>query len=109
MGRMTAREVESFAKTRGRYGDGMYLRVLDPGRRIYWVYRYRLAGKEREISIGPYPEVSLADARAKHAALRKIVVSDKRDPLADKRAAKAAVATPSVKPTFREIADDYIA
>ena len=113
MGRMTAREVESFAKTRGRYGDGdgMYLRVLDPGRRIYWVYRYRLAGKEREISIGPYPEVSLADARAKHAALRKIVVSDKRDPLADKRAAKASAsnASAAAKPTFGECADHHIA
>jgi integrase len=94
----------------GRHGDGdgLYFRAIGE-RRAYFVYRYRAAGKEREVSIGPYPEVSLADARAKHAALRKIVVSDKRDPLADKRAAKAAVATPSVKPTFREIADDYIA
>ena len=113
MGRLTAREVESFAKTRGRYGDGdgMYLRVLDPGRRIYWVYRYRLAGKEREISIGPYPEVSLADARVKHAAHRNSVVVHKRDPLADKRAAKASASNASAasKPTFGECADAYLA
>ena len=97
--------------TTERYGDGdgLYLRVLDPGRRIYWVYRYRINKKEREISIGPYPEVTLADARAKHAAFRKTVVSDKRDPLAEKRAAKAAISTPSVKPTFGEVADAHVA
>ena len=113
MGRLTAREVESFAKTRGRYGDGdgMYLRVLDPGHRIYCVYRYSIAGKEREISIGPFPEVSLAEARIKHAAFRKIVVVDKRDPLADKRAAKASAsnASAAAKPTFGECADHHIA
>ncbi len=111
MGRLTAREVESLAKTRGRYGDGdgLYLKVLDPGRRIYWVYRFSIGGKEREASVGPYPEFSLAEARIKHAALRKTVVVDKIDPLAQKRAAKAAMATPSVKPTFGECADRHVA
>ena len=88
---------------------GSTFELLDPGRRIYWVYRYRINKKEREISIGPYPEVTLADARAKHAAFRKTVVSDKRDPLAEKRAAKAAISTPSVKPTFGEVADAHVA
>ena len=107
-GKLTARAVESRAKRKGRYsdGDGLFLRVLDPGKRIYWTYRYTL-GKERETSIGPYPEMSLADARAKHADLRAMVLS-KIDPLAGKRG--AAVVTPSsVKPTFGAMADDYVA
>ncbi|MGA8714970.1 MAG: Arm DNA-binding domain-containing protein, partial [Roseiarcus sp.] len=41
----------------GRYADGqgLYFRTLGLAR-AYWVYRYRVGGKEREISLGPYPE-----------------------------------------------------
>jgi integrase len=109
-GKLTARWIASRAKRKGRYGDGdgLFLRVLDPGKRVYWTYRYTLVGKERETSIGPYPEMSLADARAKHAELRAEVLK-KIDPLAGKRNGKAAVTTPSGKPTFGAMADDYVA
>ena len=108
-GKLTARGVESLSRRRGRYGDGdgLFLRVLDPGRRVYWTYRYTLNGRERETSLGSFPELSLADARAKHAALRKSVVTDKSDPLAHKRAAIAP--TPSMKPTFGVMADEFVA
>src|ERR1700722_3562831 len=107
-GKLTGRTVESRAKRKGRYsdGDGLFLRVLDPGKRVYWTYRYTLVGRERETSIGPYPEMSLADARAKHADLRAMVLN-KSDPLAGRR--NATVAAPSGKPTFGEMADDYVA
>jgi integrase len=108
-GKLTARTVESRTKRKGRYsdGDGLFLRVLDPGKRVYWTYRFTLGGKERETSIGPYPELSLADARQKHAELRAKVLS-KIDPLAGKRS--AAVVTPTGdKPTFGAMADDYVA
>jgi integrase len=109
--KLTARGVESRSRTKGRYGDGdgLFLRVMDPGRRVYWVYRYRVHGVERETSLGAYPEVSLADARAKHAAMRKTVVTDKVDPLAGRRNAKAALNAQSGKPTFGEVADRYLA
>jgi integrase len=95
----------------GRHGDGegLFFRTLDDAK-AYWVYRYRVDNREREISIGPYPEVSLADARAKHAELRRRVVVDKADPLAEKRAEKlAAAAAPKTgKPTFGDLADAHI-
>ena len=71
-GKLTARGVESRAKRKGRFldGDGLFLRVLDPGKRVYWVYRFRLNGMDRETSIGAYPAMSLAEARIKHADLR---------------------------------------
>ena len=81
-------------------------------RKAYFVYRYYVAGKEREVSIGPYPEVSLAEARVKHAALRKTVVVDKRDPVADKRAAMASAtsaANAAAKPTFGQCVDAHVA
>ena len=90
----------------GRHGDGdgLYFRTLGLGR-AYWGYRYRTGGKEREMSLGPYPELSLIEARAKHAAVSKAVVVDKADPLADRVAAKVAV----VKvPAFGQCADAYL-
>ncbi len=43
---------------------GLYLLVKPNGAR-YWRMKYRFAGKEKKLSIGVYPDVSLADARVK--------------------------------------------
>jgi integrase len=109
MGKLTQRAIMSLVRTPGRYGDGdgLYFRVLDANR-VYWTYRYRNKGKEREMSLGPYPEITLAEARAKHAGLRASVVRDKVDPLASKRNARVETIA-NAKPTFGRIADGYIA
>ena len=71
-GKLTARSAESLAKRKGRWldGGGLFLRVLEPGHKVYWTYRFRLNGKDREMSVGSYPAMSLAEARIKHAELR---------------------------------------
>jgi integrase len=65
------------------------------------------------MSLGVWPDMSLAKARARHASEYAKVKSDaKIDPLAQKRAAKqeAAARSPTgMKPTFGEIADAYVA
>ncbi len=43
---------------------GLYLRVDASGRK-YWILRYWEQKKEHQISLGPYPEISLKDARIK--------------------------------------------
>ena len=43
---------------------GLYLRVDASGRK-YWILRYWEQKKEHQISLGPYPEISLKDARLK--------------------------------------------
>ena len=43
---------------------GLYLRVDTAGRK-YWILRYWEQKKERQISLGPYPDLSLKDARQK--------------------------------------------
>ncbi len=95
----------------GRHGDGagLYFRTVG-GDKAYWVYRYRVGRREREFSIGPYPEVSLTEARAKHTELRKRVVVDKTDPLAERQAARqvAVLAPKALKPSFGEIADAHV-
>jgi integrase len=44
-------------------GDNLYLRVRATGKA--WVYRYTKDGKAVKLGMGPYPEVTLAQARAK--------------------------------------------
>jgi hypothetical protein len=43
-------------------GAGLYLEI-DPSGGKYWRFKYRRTGKEKRISLGVYPEVSLANAR----------------------------------------------
>jgi len=67
-------------------GRGLYLWVHADGQK-YWRLRYWLAGKEKSLSLGVYPEVSLKEARAKRDAERKRL-SDNLDPAAERRAEK---------------------
>jgi hypothetical protein len=45
--------------------NGLYAEVLPSGE-ISFRYRYRLNGKREKVTIGPYPALSLNDARARH-------------------------------------------
>lgn len=60
-------------------GAGLSLRVRPDGSRL-WIFRYTSpAGKPAKKSLGPYPNVSLGDARRKADGLRKGLI-DGRDP-----------------------------
>jgi integrase len=48
---------------------GLYLDVMPTGKRI-WRYRYKFYGKEKLLTIGPYPTNSLLKARDKRDAAR---------------------------------------
>ena len=100
MAKLTTTRLKKLLTQPGRHGDGngLYFRTLGDAK-AYWVYRYRIGGKEREISIGRYPEMPLEQARKEHAKLHTQVVNDRIDPLADKHAPK-----PAAKPSFGEIA-----
>lgn len=51
-------------------GKGLYLLVKAKGGK-WWRFRYRYAGKPKLLSLGTYPEVTLADARARRDEARK--------------------------------------
>lgn len=94
----------------GMHGDGggLYLRVqVTSGDRIAksWLVRYRRAGRRRDMGLGAYPDVSLADARRKAEEARRVLAGGV-DPIA---AARAAAAAAGGIPTFREAAERYIA
>lgn len=52
--------------------DGLFVLVKPTGARL-WRFKYRIGGKEKLLSIGPYPETSLAEARARRDAARSMV------------------------------------
>lgn len=55
-------------------GEGLYLEVTPNGTK-FWRLKYRLHGKEKRISIGAYPAVTIADARkAKEEIKREIKI-----------------------------------
>src|SRR5262249_23757033 len=70
----------------GRYGDGgnLWLQV-GPGGSKSWIFRFTLAGRRREMGLGPWPAVSLAEARVKAAVQRRLLL-DGIDPLAERQA-----------------------
>jgi Arm DNA-binding domain len=50
-------------------GAGLVLEVRPEGGK-WWRYRYRFDGKEKMLSLGTYPAVSLAEARSRRNAAR---------------------------------------
>lgn len=67
-------------------GSGLYL-LIHPNGGKYWQMAYRFGGKQKTLSVGVYPEVSLADARDRREQARKLLAND-ADPSAIKQATK---------------------
>jgi integrase len=108
IGKLSAVEV---AKAKGpavlHDGGGLYLRVSASGSKS-WVFRFQLDSKRRDMGLGPYPDVSLAEARGKAADHRK-QRHDGIDPLDAKEAQRQAQRLAVAKGrTFRECATEFI-
>jgi integrase len=67
---------------------GLYLEVTPAGGKL-WRLKYRYAGKEKRLSFGAYPAVSLADARCRREEAR-IIIAQGADPGEVRKAQKAA-------------------
>ncbi len=68
--------------------DGLFLLVVPAGGK-WWRFKYRFGGKEKLLSLGTYPEVSLALARQRRDEAR-MQVADGIDPSQARKALKAA-------------------
>ena len=53
-------------------GGGLYIEVLPGGSKI-WRYSYRMGGKRPKLTIGPYPQIGIAQARDIHEGMRALV------------------------------------
>lgn len=65
---------------------GLFLHV-SPRNHKSWRLKYRLDGKEQLLTLGTYPEVSLAEAREKRNDARKLL-REGRDPRVSAKRAK---------------------
>ena len=90
-------------------GGGLYLVVKPNGGRL-WRWSYEFNGKEKLLSYGPYPAVTLARAREAHEKARTL----KRlgiDPAAEKQARKRAEEEQeraSLMPTFAALTGEWL-
>jgi len=86
-------------------GGGLFLLVNPSGSKL-WRQKYRFMGKERLLSHGQYPDISLAQARAKLNEARSIL-ADGQDPAIEKKLAQINAET-QARTTFKLIAEEYI-
>ncbi len=84
---------------------GLFLLVSRAGGKL-WRFKYRIAGKERLLSIGAYPVVSLADARSARDRA-KALLREGKDPSQAKRLKKFEVERQSAE-TFEVLAREWV-
>jgi integrase len=100
MGKLSAKRAESI-KDPGRHGDGdgLYLQVSSTGTRS-WLVFFRWHGKRREMGLGAYPAISLAEARRKAEEAHRLVRQG-IDPIEQKKRPDGSL--------FGAVADRFIA
>ena len=76
---------------------GLYLRI-DPSGRKYWILRYWEQKKEHQLSLGPYPDLSLKDARLK----RDEIQSDRA------KGKSPSLKSANIPQTFSEAAREWL-
>jgi len=70
-------------------GGGLFLLVTPTGGKL-WRLKYRFEGKEKKLTLGGYPEISLAAARQRREDARKLIANG-IDPNEVKKAQRAAI------------------
>lgn len=93
-----------------RDGGGLYLLMRPDGARWWrWDYRRPNTGKRNTLSLGTYPDTSLADARTKRDAARKLLAAGV-DPGEQRKQAKReqAAAATAAEETFEAVARDWM-
>ena len=102
---LTIKEIESAASGKHGDGNGLYLVVHTSGSK-YWRLKYRIAGKEKLLSFGVYPEVRPPEARAKAQEARDLIRAGK-DPSLERKAHKLAKKLAGAN-TFEAVAREWM-
>jgi integrase len=86
-------------------GGGLFLHVAENGGR-YWRLKYRVAGREKLLALGVYPDVTLKEARERREDARRALARGE-DPGEMKRAAKVQAEHEARHP-FRAVAEAWL-
>lgn len=107
MGKLTDVQIRNWIKAGDPVakadGDGLTFTLSAKGTGA-WVLRYRFGGKARELTLGRYPDITLAKAR-ELAAKARVHIQQGRDVAREKQ--KATIERAAAK-TLRELAADYM-
>lgn len=89
-----------------KLGDsgGLYLLVTKAGGKL-WRFKFRVDGKEKKLSFGSYPEISLAQARARREEARKLHANGIDPSLLLKHAKLKRIHSSDT--TFQKVAEDW--
>ena len=67
------KQAQPAGKTKRLYDErGLYLEISPAGGK-WWRLKYRFAGKEKRLSLGVYPDISLKEARAARDEARRLI------------------------------------
>ncbi len=109
LNRLSVKLIENLNK-RGYYADGggLYFRVSEFDTKS-WAFRFTYVAKAREMGLGPFPDVSLKEARERAAEARKLL-RDGIDPIEQRQATRSTVAAARAAAlTFEQCATAFIA
>lgn len=110
MGTLTAMGVKN-AKSPGWYGDGrgLWLHIRTSGTKA-WVLRYKLHGRARNMGLGPWPEVTLEQARQRALEARSLLKNPDGpvDPIDERRKRQAEAKLASGAHTFEAVSEIFI-
>ncbi|MFV4846739.1 tyrosine-type recombinase/integrase [Edwardsiella tarda] len=106
--KLNARQVEASKAKDKPYkladGGGLYL-LVNPNGTKYWRLKYRVAGKEKLLAVGVYPNVTLADARVKREDAKRVLAAG-GDPGQEKQEEKRAKVM-AVTNSFEKLAREW--
>lgn len=88
-------------------GGGLYLDVMPGGSKV-WRYSYRIDGKRTKTTIGPYPLITIKEARDRHENLRRQLL-DGINPARQKQIDKIEAAAVEQTQTFKDFAQVWLA
>lgn len=86
-------------------GQGLVLLIHTSGSKL-WCFRFRYAGRQKVLHLGPWPTVSRAEAREKCREARKTIAAG-IDPVLEKKRAKV-VAKFAAATTFKDVAQEWL-
>ncbi len=90
----------------GKLFDGGGLTLIKSGTKGKWVYRYSHLGKRREMGLGSWPAVGLAEARRSRDTWMAVLLAGK-DPIEERRKAQTDARSQRDRedPTFAQMVD----
>jgi len=103
---VAVKQAKAESKTKRLYDElGLYLELSPKGGK-WWRFKYRYGGKEKRISLGTFPDVSLAMARQRRDEARRFL-ADKVDPSQQRKRSKSK-STLAAADTFRAVSEQWV-